>query len=165
MKDKFLVLVLITLVVFLSGCFQQDINKINEIAPTINDHIKKGDELFNKSANDTNRYSYENALLNCDQSASEFNLAKSSAQEALAYAKNSNETVYIDYIGYVINEIDAKLNATSELKIAIQLFKENNTDTANTHVDAANEFMRNAMEYKNKRAEIVRQNPSKFKES
>jgi len=163
MKRKILTLFLITVIVVLCGCIFSDISNVNSLCPTINDHIKKGDEYYNNAASNTNKYYYETALENCKMAVSEFSSAKSSAQKALTYAEDSNDDVLREYVQYSFNEIEAKLNATSELNQAIELFKEKDREAANKHVELANGFMDKAMEYKAKKEQIVKENPSKFK--
>jgi hypothetical protein len=62
-----------------------------------------------------------------------------------------------------LQELDAKINATTELKMAIPLFKGNDTTSANEHVDLANQYMRSSQEFKIQKQNIVKQNPNKFK--
>ena len=88
---------------------------------------------------------------------------ESLASQGFTYAQNSNDTVYINYMQYVLNEIDAKINATNELKTAIPYLMDNDTVNANTHVSNANGFMNNATTFNNQRQDIVKQNPTKFK--
>ena len=83
--------------------------------------------------------------------------------EGFNYAKNSNDSVYVTYMQYVLDEIDAKINATSELKTAIPYLMENDTVNANNHIGNANGFMDKATEFNAKREEIVKQNSAKFK--
>ncbi len=163
MNNKIIILALVTLVVFLSGCIQSDASKIDGVSPTITSHLKKGDEYYSNAVYDTNKFLYSMALKNCDSANSEFNLARSSAAEASAYAKNSNDSVLISYLDNVVSEIDAKMNATSELKTAIPYLQQNDTVNANNHVGLANGFMDTANEFKTKRDEIIQQNPAKFK--
>ncbi len=163
MKNKILPLILIILIVALSGCIQSDIGKINGLSSTINEHLKNGDNYYNTAAEDINKFSLESALTNCDNAVSEFNLAKNSAQEGLKYAQDSKDTVFIEYMGYVVSEIDSKLNATLELKQAIPYLQQKNNSTGNPHITAANQFMDQSMEYKTKKDNLVNENPAKFK--
>lgn len=163
MKNKILPLILIILIVALSGCIQSDIGKINGLSSTINEHLKNGDNYYNTAAEDINKFSLESALTNCDNAVSEFNLAKNSAQEGLKYAQDSKDTVFIEYMGYVVSEIDSKLNATLELKQAIPYLQQKNNSTGNPHITAANQFMDQSMEYKTKKDNLVNKNPAKFK--
>ncbi|MGC9516725.1 MAG: hypothetical protein ACP5C3_03390 [Methanomicrobiales archaeon] len=162
MKNNYLILILILGIIFLSGCIQSDTSKINELAPNINNHIKQGDKSFNDAAWNTNNFNYQEASQNCANATSEFNLAKSSANEANNLAKNTGDSVYIQYFGLVLNEIDAKLSATSELNLAIQYFAQGDNETANSYVSSSNDFMSKAVEYMDQKEVIVNNNPSKF---
>lgn len=165
MKSKIFIIFIIMFIVFFHGCIQYEIDNINKLSPTINEHLKKGNEFYNKAALNSNGYYFESGLESCDKALNEFNLAKSSAKKALEYAINSEDKIFIQYLECTLGEIDAKINATSELKLAIEHFKEGYDTTANSHVYEANELMEKAMEYKRKREEIVKQNPKKFKKA
>ncbi|MGF7119598.1 hypothetical protein [Methanobacterium oryzae] len=163
MKNKILPLILIIFIVALSGCIQSDVGKINGLSSTINEHLKNGDNYYNTAAEDINSFSLERALTNCNSAASEFKLAKSSAEEGLKYAQNSKNTVFIEYMGYAVTEIEARLNATLQLQQAIPYLQQKNNTTANNHITLANSYMDRSMEYKAKKDNLVSQNPSKFK--
>ena len=163
MERKILIIAIILLTVFLGGCIQTDISNINEMAISINNHINRGDEYYNQSAADTNKLSYIKALSECDNATAEYNLAQTSAQTAFNSAKNSKDNVFIEYMQNVIYEIEAKLNATTELKNAIKYLQTNQTSIANDHLQQANANMDRAVKFKNIRLDIVKQNPSKFK--
>lgn len=162
MKRIIIVAVILT-TVLLSGCIQSDINTINDMASSINSHLKKGDEYYNLSATNTNRMSLNQALTQCQNANDEYSSAQTSAQTALNSAKNSNDGVYIDYMQNVLLEIQAKLNATSELKTSILLLQDNQTSSANSHLGNANDYMAKALQYKKNKDNIVNQNPTKFK--
>jgi hypothetical protein len=130
---------------------------------SINNHLKKGDEYYNQSASNTNKMLLSQALTDSKNANDEYSLAQTSAQTALNSAKNSNDGIFIDYVQNALLEIQAKLNATSELKTAITLLQNNQTTSANEHLGAANDFMTKSLQYKKNREDIVNQNPSKFK--
>jgi hypothetical protein len=163
MSTKYWTIVLLILLVPLSGCIQSDINNVEQLIPQINDHIQKGDNYYNQSALDLNNIEYNNAQQNADSAYSEFNLAHSSASQALSYAQNSNDSVFIEYLKLTLSQIDAKLNATTDLKSAIQLFQMGNNSSANIKVRSANAQMQNALDIQKQMDQIVGQNPSKFK--
>jgi hypothetical protein len=163
MDNKIILLGLVTLVIFFSGCIQSDASKIDELSTSINSHLKNGDVYYNNAGTDTNKFFYDMALKNCDNASSEFNQARSFATQGLTYAKDSNDTVYVNYMQSVLNEIDAKINATNELKSAIPYLMDNDTSNANDHVGNANQFMDKAITYNDQREQIVKQNPTKFK--
>ncbi len=166
MKNKILPLFLVMIilsVVAISGCTQYGASDINGISSTINDHLKKGDNYYNKAALDSNSYDLDNASLNVNNALTEFNSAKSSAQQALNYAQNSKDSVYIEYMQNTVVEIDARVNATLELQQAINYFQQKNSTMGNNHVSLANQYMDRSIQYKTKNDDLIQQNPSKFK--
>lgn len=163
MKNKILILSIVVLVVFLSGCIGSGASQIDGLAPSINSHLKNGDTSYNQAASDTNKFQYSKALTECDNALSEFNLANSSANEGLKDAKDSNDNIYINYMQSVVSELGAKVNATTELKLAIPYLQKNDTVNANNHLSLANGYMDKSIEFKTNRDNMVLQNPSKFK--
>ncbi len=163
MNNKIVILGVITLIIFFSGCIESNTSQINALSTTINTHIKNGDQFYNNSGTAVNQFQYTTALNYCNNASTEFNLAKTSASQGLTYARNSNDTVYINYMQNVVNEIDAKINATEELKTAIPYLQNNDTVNANTHIGNANTFMNNAIQFNNLRQQIIQQNSAKFK--
>lgn len=163
MDNKIIILGLVTLIIFLSGCIQSDVSKIDGLSTSINTHLKNGDQYYNNAGYNDNKFQYDLALKNCDNATTEFNQARSLASEGLTYANNSNDTVYSTYMQYVLDELDAKINATNELKTAIPFLMDNNTVNANNHAGNANGFMSKATDFNSQREGIVKQNPTKFK--
>ena len=163
MRNYIIILALLTLTVFLSGCVGSEVSNIDQLSSKINENIKNGDNYYNQAANSVNKFLYEIALGQSNSAATQFDLAKSSSQEALIYARTSQDQVYINYLQLTLNEIDAKINATKELQLAIPLFQGNDTRSANTHLDLANTYMKRSLEYAKQKKTIVNQNPTKFK--
>ncbi|NYB53084.1 MAG: hypothetical protein HVN35_11080 [Methanobacteriaceae archaeon] len=165
MRRILIILALVTVTVSLSGCLGSQLSQINQLSDTINNHLSAGDTYFNQAATSTNKYQYNDAQQQINNASNEFNMAKSSTQEAMFYAKSLQDQIYINYLQLTLQQIDAKINATNELKVAIPLFMRNDTKTANSHVDLANQFMSKSLEYQQQKNELVRQNPAKFKSS
>lgn len=163
MKNKIVILVVMIIVIFLSGCIQSNTSQIDALASTINNHIKNGDQYYNKSGQAVNQFQYSTALSYCNNASYEFNQAQTSAKQGLTYAHNSNDTVYVNYMQDVVNELDAKINATEELKTAISYLRDNDSVNANIHIGNANDLMNNAVQFNNLRQQIIKQNPTKFK--
>lgn len=166
MKSKILPVFLVMFMVFtvaISGCIQSDVSGINGLSSAINASLEKGDDFYNKAVLDSNIHSLDNASSNANSALSEFNSAKNSAQQALNYAQNSKDSIFIEYVQYTVVEIDYRVNATLELQQAISYFKQKDSENGNTHVKLANQHMDKAIEYKAKKNNIVKQNPSKFK--
>lgn len=163
MGNRIIVVAVLVLVVFMSGCVQSDVSNINDMSISINNHLKNGDQYYNQSASDANKMVLNQALSECNNATNEYSSAQTSAQTAYNSAKNSNDGIFMDYLQNALNEIQAKLNATTELKTAINLLQTNETTSANNHLAAANDYMAKAQQSQKNRDDIVNQNPSKFK--
>ena len=79
MKNKIIPLIVLMFVVALSGCIQSDATHINGLSSTINNHLKNGDNYFNKAVSDLNKHSFNSTAANCNSALTEFNSAKTSA--------------------------------------------------------------------------------------
>ncbi|MEN6291597.1 MAG: hypothetical protein ABFD07_06220 [Methanobacterium sp.] len=166
MKNKILPLLLVIFmmaIVAISGCIQSDASGINGLSSTISNHIKNGDSYYNTAVTNANKYSLDNAISNADSSLSEFNSAKTSAKNALSYAQNSKDSVFTQYMQNLMVQIDARINATSELQQAVTYFKQKDSTNGNSHVTLANSYMDRSIQYETANNNLVKQNPSKFK--
>ncbi|HTX61326.1 MAG TPA: hypothetical protein VMC48_03380, partial [Methanobacterium sp.] len=86
--NRIIVIAVILVIVFLSGCVQSDINNINDMSMSINAHLQKGDDYYNQSATNTNKMLLNQALTDCNNAYNEYSSAQTSAQSALTTAKN-----------------------------------------------------------------------------
>lgn len=163
MRKIIIIFALILVTISLSGCLGTQVSQIDQLTDTINYHISSGNNYFNQAATSTNKYQYRTAQSQADDALSNYNDARTSAQEAFGHAKNLQDQVYINYLQITLQELEAKINATNQLRLAISLFAGNNTKTANNHVDNSNQFMEASLVYQKQKEEIVQQNPSKFK--
>jgi len=111
--------------------------------------------VLNNAGYDANKFQYDMALTNCNNATTEYNQARSLASEGLTYANSSNDTVYTTYMQFVLDEIDAKINATNELKTAIPFLIDNDTVNANNHIANANAFMSKSTDFNNQREDII----------
>jgi hypothetical protein len=136
---------------------------MDQLASEINNRMKKGDTYFNQAATNTNRNQYEQALKDCDSALTEFGQGKTSAQQGVITAKNSQKQVYIEYFQLTLQELDLRINATTELKQAIPDLRQNSYNNANKHLDLSNSYMQDSMDIKAKKQELINQNPSYFK--
>jgi len=160
MRKKWIITIII-IIIFCSGCISNT-SEINKLSGDINQHLKKGDKYYNEAAEDVNNYRLKSALEKCESATSEYNTARLLTSEALAYAEESGDDVFIEYLKLVLAEIDAKLNATSELKNAIQLLSIDKISSANNSLELANNFMYEAKDYERQRNELLNKSPEKF---
>lgn len=163
MRKILIILALVTVTVSLSGCLGSEVTQIDQLTDPINNHMSSGDNYFNQAATSTNKYQYDDAQDQVNNASSEFNQAKTMSQEASVYAKSLQDALYSTYFQLTLLQLDAKINATNELKLAIPLFMRNDTRSGNSHVDQANQFMQQSLDYQNQKDDLVSQNPTKFK--
>ena len=147
MKTKFTILSILLAITMICGCTQTEITQIDQLVPQINSHLQKGDDFYNQSATDLNTLKTNSSLEKSNNAFSEYNSARSLSSQALSYAQSSQDEVYINYLQLVLSEIDAKLNATSELRTAGQLFLAGDNETANDNLRSANSMMLDAQEF------------------
>ncbi len=163
MRKWTLILALLLLVISVSGCINSNVSRMDQLASTITDHLQQGDSYYNQAVASTNKLQYEQALTQTNNAFSEFDLGRSSTQEALIYARNSEKQVYINYFQLTLQELDLRLNATSELKMAIPYLQDNETTNANQHLDLANDYMKQSVALSTQKDQLVQQNAALFK--
>ncbi|MDP3034603.1 MAG: hypothetical protein CVV28_03705 [Methanobacteriales archaeon HGW-Methanobacteriales-1] len=163
MKTKLMILIIFISITLICGCTQSDITKIDQLSSQINSHLQKGDDYYNQSAKDINNDDINASLDKCDSAFTEYNSARTLTSQAQSYAQSAQDDVYIQYLQLVLSEIDAKLNATSELRTAGQLFQTGDNETANSNLRSANSMMVNAQDFQKQKEQLVKENPNKFK--
>jgi hypothetical protein len=136
---------------------------MDQLASDINNRMKKGDSYFNDAATNTNHNQYAQALTDSDSALTEFSQGKTSAQEGVFIARNSQKQVYLQYFQLTLQELDLRVNATSELKLAIPDLRQNSYSTANKHLELSNKYMQDSLAIKAQKEELINQNPSLFK--
>ncbi len=161
--NKIIIVSVVTLVIIVSGCINSDVGNINAQATNINNHVKTGDQYYNQSASDTNKQQFTPALTESNNANNEYTQAQTAAQSAYNSAQNSNDAIFVEYLQNILYEVQAKLNATTELKTSINYLKNNDSSNGNQHLTTANNYMNKALQYENNSQEIINQNPSKFK--
>ena len=164
MKTKIIISILIITIIAVSGCTHSNnnIDKINQLSPTITEHITNGDEYYNKSATYLNSKNSKSSINESEKAITEYNSARTSAAEALNYAENENDSIYINYLKLVVLEIDSKLNATTELQEAAKLFKNNKIYYGNKKLELINNYMKNSKKYIEQRTNLTKQKQNKF---
>lgn len=163
MKTKLMILIIFISITLICGCTQSDITKIDQLSSQINSHLQKGDDYYNQSAEDINNDDINASLDKCNSAFTEYNSARTLTSQAQSYAQSAQDDVYIQYLQLVLSEIDAKLNATSELRAAGQSFLTGDNSTGNSNLRSANSMMVNAQDFQKQKEQLVKENPNKFK--
>jgi cellobiose-specific phosphotransferase system component IIA len=162
--DKKIIIVIVSLVaIAISGCINSPIDNINLIIPKLSQNIVDGDINYNEAVKYVNARNYDAA----DQKVKESTMNFNEGQNKLLSIDNLNElnnTIHIQYINLISEELSLKQNATINLQLAIQYFKSGDNKTANEHVTKANSLMTQGVSFQNQRQSLVVNNPNIFKE-
>lgn len=161
MNKKIIIIVLFATVA-ISGCINSPLDNINIIMPKLSQNIVDGDSNYNEAVIYTNNKNYDAADQKIKKSIASFN----EGQNKLLSIDNTNElndTIYIQYLNLIKEEISLKQNATADLQLAIKYFEAGDNETGNQYVTKANSLMTNGVFVQNQRQNLVINNPDKFK--
>lgn len=162
MKKKIIIMIILLSIVSISGCINSTINNINQMIPQLTNVIIEGNNNFNLAADYTNNNDYNNADEKIEIAIEKFNEGEYKFLEINQQLNNVNDTIYIEYLNLIKEEISLKKDAASNLQLAIQFFKSGDNETANNYVSTANSLMDQGVNIQNQRAKIVKNHPDKF---
>ncbi|MDR1721841.1 MAG: hypothetical protein LBR24_02195 [Methanobrevibacter sp.] len=163
MKKYIIIIAVLLSLVVISGCINSDMDNINNLIQQLNNNIVNGDLNYNAAVDDLNSHNYDDAAEKINIANENFNECKNKIAEIKQSYKKLNNSLYEDYIDLVGQEIDLKLNATINLKHALNNFQKGNNQTANKYVDYANNFMIDGIQIQKERDQLVSDNTDKFK--
>ena len=165
MNKKIIIVIIVLLAtVSVSGCIKTPMDNINNIIPVLSQNIETGDTNYNEAVTYLNSHNYDLAEEKVQTSSNNFLEAKNKMLEINKYNENINNTLYLQYLSLIEEELNLKENATSNLQLAIQNFKKGNKVVANNYVSTANKLMNQGISIQNQRNNLVKNNPDKFKE-
>jgi len=162
MNKKIIIICVIMATIAVSGCIKGPMDNINDIIPKLTENIRNGNLNFNEAVNYTNNKNYVIADEKAQTALNYFTEAQNNLLEIKNYYSDINDTTYIKYIDLLREEVHLKENATSQLQIAIQNYKNGNDGTGNSYVAAANNVMKQGVVIQNQREQLVLDNPDKF---
>ncbi|MCL2687190.1 MAG: hypothetical protein FWE58_01480 [Methanobrevibacter sp.] len=165
MNKKIIIISVIIATIAISGCIKGPIDNVNDIIPKLSENIRNGNSNFNDAVNYTNNKNYVIADEKAQTALNYFTEAQNNLLDIKRHYEDINDTVYIQYMDLLREEISLKENATSQLQIAIQNFKNNNPSNGNRYVSSANNVMNQGIVIQNQREQLVLDNPDKFKTS
>lgn len=165
MNKKIIIVIIVLLAtVSVSGCIKTPMDNINNIVPSLNQNIEIGDANYNEAVSYLNLQKYDSAENKIQISSNNFLDAKNKILEINKYTDEINDTLYLQYLSLIEEELNLKENATSNLQLAIQKFKEGDKVSANNYVTTANKLMDQGISIQNQRNNLVKNNPDKFRE-
>lgn len=163
--DKKIIIVIIVLLatVVVTGCIKTPIDNINDIIPRLSHSVESGDANFNEAVSYSNQKKYNIAEEKIQTASDNFLDAKNRKLEINKYDDNINDTLYLQYLDLIEEELNLKENAVSNLKLAIREFKKGKNLTTNIYISKANTLMSEGITVQKQRDKLVKNNPSKFK--
>lgn len=162
-KKTIIVIAVLLATVSVSGCIKTPMDNINDIIPNLSQSIEYGDLNYNEAVKYSNSKNYVAAEQKVQNASTNFLDAQNKILEIEKYKENINDTVYIQYINLIEQELVLKQNATAYLQLGIQAFKNGDKKLANGYISSANSIMREAVSIQNQRENLVKNNPNKFK--
>lgn len=161
-KKVIVVIIVLIATVMVSGCIKTPMDNINDLIPSLSKDIESGNSNFNEAITHTNKHNYDIADEKIQTASNNFLSAQNNMLNIKRYSEDLNDTLYIQYLTLVEQELNLKQNATANLQLAIQEFKNGNIKSANSHVSTANNLMKQGIIIQKERDYLVKNNPSKF---
>ncbi|MCC7554008.1 MAG: hypothetical protein KO202_05930 [Methanobacteriaceae archaeon] len=164
MNNKLVLCIVLFGTILVSGCINSSIDNINEIMLEISNGIVEGDNYYNESVSAINSKHFDDADRKANLAIKKFTKSKKNILETNKYYEGVNQTIYIEYLNLLEDEIDLKNNASSNLLLASQEYENKDIQAGNSYSQIANSKMNEAVEIQNQRNNIVEDNPDLFKE-
>ena len=161
MNKKIVIIIVLFVTVAVSGCINSPIDNINTVIAKLSQNIVGGDSNYNEAVNYVNSHNYYVADQKVKISLESFTEGQNRIL-SIDYVNELNDTVYIEYLNLIKEELSFKRNATVNLQLAIQYFKSGDNKTANGYVTKANSLMIQGVSVQKQRQNLVINNPDKF---
>ena len=164
MDKKIIVIVIVLLsTIAISGCISTPLSNVNEKIDDLNQQIETGDNNFNEAVNHINEKNYQSASDSNQKAALGYSKCITFLDNISEDKNQLNESIYIEYLNLVKQEVECKHNATVYLDKAINAYSTSSNSTGNSYSTTANNLMSDAIELQKERNNIVNNNPDKFK--
>lgn len=149
--------ILLIFIIFHVYSNDHDLTKISE---EINNHLKQGNKYYNNAVIAINSNDTYSASKNCENAISEYKTVQNLT--LLALSEGKNDEVFNRYLNLVLKDIENRINAVNELKLAIEMISNGKNVTAREHVKNANYYMLVSENLEKEREKIMKQYPQKF---
>ncbi|WP_365907237.1 hypothetical protein [uncultured Methanobrevibacter sp.] len=137
-------------------------NELDNSMSEISDNIAAGDKEYNEAVDLINNKNYDGALEKVFYASDNFN----KSLENLSIIQNNSDNlsdIHNDYINTIIDEVELKRNAASNLISAIYYLRNNDNTTGSSYGSEANSLMDEAMVHQNTRNRLIEDNPNLFR--
>ena len=152
---------MIILFILLGLIYVNETYKADTEIQSINTHLQKGNDNYNKAVTSLNNRSYNDSITYCNESYKEYMLAKESANRALNKSIKINNPVQKEYFENTLLELDTKISSTVSMYEGISNANIN-PYLAASKFDESNKFMQNSTQYLQKRSQIENDYPDTF---
>ena len=164
-KNIFLIAIILIAVVAVSGCINSPMDNINNNMKELNTDITEGDTDYNSAINYINNKDFISGTDNIQIAKDKFNDADEKLSNIEQYKSSLNESIYLDYLYLIREEVSLKRQASDELYLALQYYTNNDFSSGNSYAQSANSLMNQAKVLQDERNQIVENNPDLFKKA
>ncbi len=164
-KNIFLIAIILIAVVAVSGCINSPMDNINNNMKELNTDITEGDTDYNSAINYINNKDFISGTDNIQIAKDKFNDADEKLSNIEQYKSSLNESIYLDYLYLIKEEVSIKRQASDELYLALQYYTNNDFSSGNSYAQSANSLMNQAKVLQDERNQIVENNPDLFKKA
>ncbi|WP_405305257.1 hypothetical protein [Methanobrevibacter sp.] len=138
---------------------------MNKLMPEISDGIVNGDNDYNDAVNLVNDKNYQESMNKAISAGNYYNESLSKLYILKDNFTSDVNSVHKEYIDDAISELELKLLAVDKLKDAIDSFKINYNYTGTNYGYEANDYMDQAVLYRDARDSLLVNNPDLFKQN
>ncbi|WP_407433093.1 hypothetical protein [Methanobrevibacter sp.] len=138
-------------------------SNMNSLMPDVGSSITGGDSDYNTAVDLLNNKNYSEAKNRAISAGNNYNQSIKLLSSIKDNFTPDINDVHKNYINTVLKELELKSNATHNLIISIDYYKDHKNSTGNEYSSQANNYMNKALEFQNARNKLVKDNPNYFK--
>ena len=162
------VIIFIFVLVLISAAIvfiDSSIDNMNKLMPEISDGIVNGDNDYNEAVDLVNDKNYKESMNKAISAGNNYNESLSKLYIIRDNFTSDVNSVHQEYIDDAISELELKLLAVDDLKEAINSFKTHYNYAGSNYGFEANDYMDQAILYRDARDALLRDNPDLFKQN
>ncbi|MER2013704.1 MAG: hypothetical protein ABS871_03585 [Methanobrevibacter sp.] len=138
---------------------------MNKLMPEISDGIVKGDNDYNEAVTLLNDKNYKKSMNKAVSAGNNYNKSLSKLHILKDNFTSDVNSVHKEYVNDTISELELKLLAVDKLKQAIDYLEAQYNYTGSNCGFEANDYMDQAVQYRDARDSLVKNNPNLFKDN
>ena len=157
----FILVLISAAVVFIDS----SIDNMNKLMPEISDGIVNGDNDYNEAVSLVNDKNYEESKNKAISAGNNYNESLSKLNILKDNFTSDVNSIHKEYVDDAISELELKLLAVDKLKEAIDCFETNYNYTGSNYGFEANDYMDQAIQYRDARDALVNNDSNLFKQN